>query len=140
VRIYELVFIVTPEVEGEELDDVISSITRLIERAGGRVAQVTPWGLRRLAYSIQDYREGYYFLMYVELDPQAVMEFENALVLVEPVLRYLIVRPQGEVKLAQPASEAPVEAVEAPEAVDEVPASSESEAETEAEPTEVSEA
>jgi small subunit ribosomal protein S6 len=134
VRIYELVFIVTPEVEGEELDEVVANVTRLIERDGGSVVKLDPWGLRRLAYPIQDYREGYYFLMYAEMDPQALVEFESALVLVEPVLRYLITRPQDNVEATLEASEAATEsATESAEAVEpSEPAENEAENEVEA--------
>jgi small subunit ribosomal protein S6 len=131
VRIYELVFIVNPEVEGEELDGAVASVTRLIERGGGSVLKLDPWGLRRMAYSIQDHREGYYFLMYVEMDPLAVTEFESSMSLVEPVLRYLMVLPQGEVKFAAPASEEPVEQVEP--ASDDISVPDEGEAEVEVE-------
>jgi len=112
VRIYELVFIVNPEVEGEELDGAVAGVTRLVERDGGSVVRLDPWGLRRMAYTIQDHREGYYFLMYVEMDPLAVTEFESSMAMVESILRYQLVLPQGEVKLAEPAAEEPVAAVE----------------------------
>ncbi|MCJ7738414.1 MAG: 30S ribosomal protein S6 [Anaerolineae bacterium] len=131
MRVYELIFIVTPEVEGEELDGAVASVTRLVEREGGSVLRLDPWGLRRMAYPIQDRREGYYFLMYVELDPLAVTAFESAMVLVEPVLRYLMVLPQGEVKFAAAATEEPVEPVVATS--DDVSVSVEGEAEAEVE-------
>jgi len=118
VRIYELVFIVNPEVEGEELDGVIANVTRLIEREGGSVLQLDPWGLRRLAYPIQDYREGTYFFMYAELEPLAVREFESSISLLESIMRHLIVRAQGEVKITPPAPEVAIEPVVVSEAAE----------------------
>jgi ribosomal protein S6 len=71
MRSYELVFIVDPELEGDDLTAVVERVTSLVERNSGKVAQVEPWGLRR---------------------PQGVAGLERDLLLVEPVMRHLTVR------------------------------------------------
>jgi small subunit ribosomal protein S6 len=92
VRNYELIFIVHPEVDGDDLTAVMERVTGLIERNGGKVARVEPWGMRRLAYPIQKQWEGQYVLMQLELESQGVAGLGRDLRLVEPVMRHLVVR------------------------------------------------
>jgi small subunit ribosomal protein S6 len=92
VRSYELVFIVHPELDGDDLTAVTERVTGLVERNGGKVTQVQPWGSRRLAYPIRNQWEGQYVLMQLELEPQGVAGLERDLGLVEPVMRHLVVR------------------------------------------------
>jgi small subunit ribosomal protein S6 len=92
VRSYELLFIVSPDVEGDELSAVVDTVEGLVKRIDGTVTRVDPWGLRRLAYPIQGQWEGQYVLMLLELEPQSASELERSLKLNELVMRYLIVR------------------------------------------------
>jgi small subunit ribosomal protein S6 len=94
VRNYEIVFIVHPAVDGEDFTAVVDRVTELVERNSGKVAKLNIWGLRRLAYPIQDQWEGQYVLMELELEPQSVTGLERDLGLVEPVMRHLIVRAE----------------------------------------------
>jgi small subunit ribosomal protein S6 len=89
---YEMVFIVHPEVDGDDFTAVVDRVTQLVERGGGKVAELDIWGLRRLAYPIKDQWEGQYVVMQLGLEPQGVAEVERDLVLVEPVIRHLITR------------------------------------------------
>jgi small subunit ribosomal protein S6 len=92
VRSYELVFIVNPELEEDDLTAVRERVEGLIERSSGKVTKVEPWGLRRLAYPLQKQGEGQYVLMQLDIEAQGVAELERDLGLVEPILRHLIVR------------------------------------------------
>lgn len=92
MRSYEMVFIVHPELDGDELDDVISNVEELIKRNNGKVTKVEPWGLRKLAYPIKKQQEGRYFLMEFDLEPDGIAEMERVLKLMESVIRHLIVR------------------------------------------------
>ncbi|HEY67218.1 MAG TPA: 30S ribosomal protein S6 [Thermoflexia bacterium] len=96
MRSYELVFIVHPELDGDDLTATIEKVQSLIGRNGGKVTQVEPWGLRRLAYPIQKQWEGQYVLMRLEMEPQGVAALEHDLKLVEEVMRHLIVRVEVE--------------------------------------------
>ena len=98
MRSYELVFIVHPEVDGDDLTAVIEKVEGLVERNGGKVTRIEPWGLRRLAYPIQKQWEGQYVLMRLELEAQGVAGLERALGLAEQVMRHLIVRVEEDAK------------------------------------------
>ena len=92
MRSYELVFIVHPEMEGDDLATVVDRVADLVQRNGGEVTRTEPWGFKRLAYPIQNQWEGHYVLMQLGLESQGVAGLERDLGLVEPVLRHLIVR------------------------------------------------
>jgi small subunit ribosomal protein S6 len=87
-----MVFIVHPDLDGDELDGVVNNVEELIKRNDGKMTKVEPWGLRRLAYPIKKQMEGRYFLMEFDLAPQRIAEMERVLKLTEPVIRHLIIR------------------------------------------------
>ncbi len=89
---YEMVFVFQPELEDEALTALVDKIAQLITDLDGKVLQVTPWGRRRLAYTIQKHRDGLYHLMLAELPGSAVRSLERSLKLMEDVIRHLIVR------------------------------------------------
>ena len=106
MRNYELVYILRPDLEDENLESVRAKIEQLITASGGQVLQVDSWGLRRLAYSIQRFGEGYYVLAKINLDAEAIQELRRGLGLTEEVIRYLLIRTdEEEGELAEPAPE-----------------------------------
>lgn len=89
---YELVLVVQPELEEEPLNALVNKVSQTIGDLHGQVQQIEPWGKRRLAYPIKRYREGFYYLMLMELPASAVRSLDKSLRLTEDVIRHLIVR------------------------------------------------
>jgi small subunit ribosomal protein S6 len=76
-------------------DDAIRESVAQIEswvNVGGSIVKAEHWGKRKLAYEIEKQREGYYSIMYIDQDTDALPELERNLKLYTSVLRYLIVR------------------------------------------------
>jgi len=137
-RIYELMFIVRPDMTEEDLDKLISTLSSVVPPSGGSVQKVDKMGKRRLAYTVRRFHEGIYVLMVVEGGGAVIHELERRLRVTEPVIKFLTVRIDEELKRldkikqlrdakkkvsAQPAAPAPVAAAEAPAApVAEAPA------------------
>jgi small subunit ribosomal protein S6 len=92
MRSYELIFIVHPDVNEDDMTAVVEKVEGLVERNSGKVVQTESWGLRRLAYPIQKRWEGQYVLMQLELESQSVAGLERDLGLIEQMMRHLIVR------------------------------------------------
>jgi len=92
LRDYELVVIVSPEVTEENLGAATDRVGQWITSGGGEVTNVNVWGRRRLAYPIDDFREGTYVAYQLRTAPKATTELERSLKLSEDVLRYLLVR------------------------------------------------
>jgi len=109
MRSFELVFIIHPEVDEDDLTAVVERIRGLVEHDGGKVVEIEPWGLRRLAYPIQKQGEGQYVLMRLELEPQGVASLERGLGLTEQVMRHLVVRVEEKVEKKTEEESKPVE-------------------------------
>ncbi|MCL5961263.1 MAG: 30S ribosomal protein S6 [Chloroflexi bacterium] len=91
MRDYELVYIISPEISAEDIEKITQKVAGLIEGNGGEVTETQAWGRKRLAYPIQDFREGYYVALKLRMKPEATRELERSLKLTEGVIRYLLV-------------------------------------------------
>lgn len=89
---YELMYIVRPELDEGAVQQAIDRVNQLVESNGGQIRRVTPWGKRRLAYTVRDQREGYYVVADVDLDRARVQEIERVLKISDTVFRHLLVR------------------------------------------------
>ena len=87
--------VLSPALDQEEVQGTMDRIRGLITGAGGELTKEEGWGMRRLAYPIQDYTEGNYFLTQFSTDAGQTRPLENALGLSEDVLRHLLVRLDG---------------------------------------------
>jgi len=92
MRNYELVTIISPEVDGEELPKVMEKVNRFISDRNGIVEETEHWGRRKLAYPIKKFLEGDYILTRFKLEPELVGALEAGLAAFEEVLRQLIVK------------------------------------------------
>jgi len=125
MREYEMVMILSPEATQDELAATVERVDGLIEDGGGAVADHETWGLKRLAYEINDFNEGNYFLTRFSLDAGGVAELNRALTASEDIIRFLLTRqeipkPKEEAEEADESQEAAAgpssEAGPAPEA------------------------
>ena len=92
---YEAIFILHPGTPEDEQANLLEKIRQYAVAGGGEVTTTNssaPWGRRRLAFPIKKVNEGYYTLMNINLASAALPEFERNLKLMEPLIRYSIVR------------------------------------------------
>jgi small subunit ribosomal protein S6 len=97
-RIYELMFIVRPDMAEEELDKLISTLETAVAGNAGTVKAVERMGKRRLAYPVQRFHDGLYILLTVEGGGGLIHELERRLRVTEPVIKFLTVRIDQEQK------------------------------------------
>src|SRR4051812_34091920 len=72
LRDYELVYVIRPTVENEELTALTERVQGWISGDGGEVQRVNPWGRRRLAYPIDRFRDGSYVQINFRAMPNAL--------------------------------------------------------------------
>jgi small subunit ribosomal protein S6 len=89
---YELVFIISPEVADESLENTINGISQFITGKDGVIDNVERWGKRRLAYPVAHFLEGNYVLARFKLSPTRCKELEANLKISEEVLRHLLIK------------------------------------------------
>jgi small subunit ribosomal protein S6 len=92
MNLYELMFIIKPDIEGEELEEAITRVKEVLEKEGSVVELVKKIGKRRLAYEINDIKDGYYVLLNVQAEPGIVPALEHCFRVTEGYLRYMVIR------------------------------------------------
>lgn len=91
MRKYELMFIVRSDLEQEAVDAVVEKFLNVINN-GGEVTKHEVLGKRRLAYEIQDYRDGIYVLINFNAPAEVVKELDRVIRITDEVIRHLIVK------------------------------------------------
>jgi small subunit ribosomal protein S6 len=96
-RTYELMFIVRPDMVEEDLNKLISTLEASVASAHGTMKSEV-WGKRRLAYSVRRFNDGIFVLLLLEGTGAMVHELERRLRVTEPVIKFLTVRTDEELK------------------------------------------
>ena len=137
-RTYEIMFIIRPDIQDEELDKLIEGFESNVTNGGGTVKSREKLGRRKLAYMVKRFNDGNYVLLTIEAEGSLVGEIERRLRVSEPVIKFISVRMDEEEKRrakvkalrdsrkklsAQPAAPAPTPA--APPAAPAAPAAPE---------------
>jgi small subunit ribosomal protein S6 len=92
MRRYELMLILRPDAPDDRVQQILDRVTRGISADDGQIVKVSPWGRRRLAYPIDSFREGSYFIVVFDAPSEAVAELERGLNITEEVMRHLVTR------------------------------------------------
>jgi len=98
MRLYDIVVLVTPDLNDEDATKVASEYKKILTDGGATVVKEEPWGKRRLAFPIQRKRDAHYHYWQVQAEPAAVAEAERRMGLSDQVLRHLAVRVDEELK------------------------------------------
>ncbi|MFD2638462.1 30S ribosomal protein S6 [Piscibacillus salipiscarius] len=89
---YEIMYIIRPDVEEEARKAEVERLHSVLTDNGAEITNVDEMGQRRLAYEINDYRDGYYVVVNFEGDSTAVDEFGRTAKFSEDVLRHMAIR------------------------------------------------
>lgn len=91
MRNYEAVFIFLPNEEEEKRVKLLERLKGIIE-ADGTISKVDEWGVRKLAYLIDDIAEGYYVLINFESTPEVIAEVDRIAKISDSIMRHMIIR------------------------------------------------
>ena len=89
---YEGMFIVRPDLDQQEADQVASWIEEVVSKFGGKIKDSSSWGKRQLAYEMGGHREGNYRLISFEIETGLISKLKRDYGLNENILKYLITR------------------------------------------------
>ncbi|OGN97425.1 MAG: 30S ribosomal protein S6 [Chloroflexi bacterium RBG_13_51_36] len=95
MRDYELVAIISPEVDEEGMSKIVEKVTQSINSRGGAVEEIKDWGKRRLAYPVRKFMDAEYIVARFKLMPKAIKELEREIGASGDILRYLVVNVSG---------------------------------------------
>lgn len=92
MRKYEIMFIVKSDLEEANINSVANSMKELLNSNGSKVVEEKAMGQRELAYEINKYKTGYYFLFVIEAEnDNAINEFERVALINENIIRHIII-------------------------------------------------
>jgi len=91
-RIYEVVFIVNPEVGDDEVMRLSEAVQKIITGQGGSITKTEMMGRRQLAYEINHKKDGTYVLLEVEGSGAEIAELERRMRVNDQILRYMTIR------------------------------------------------
>ena len=88
-HLYEGMYILSAQLSDDARAKAFEKIQSEIKELGGEIKNVIEMGRRRLAYEISNHREGYYFLMYFEVNASAINTLWSNYHLNEDLLRFM---------------------------------------------------
>ena len=97
-RVYEVMFIIRPDVVEEDVDKLIAGFSANVTNGGGVIKTVEKMGRRKLAYMVRKFNDGNYVLLTIEANGPVVLELERRLRVTEPVIKFITVRIDEEEK------------------------------------------
>lgn len=86
---YETVFILTPVLSDVQMKDTVQKFKKILTDNGAEIVNEEMWGLRKLAYPIQQKTTGFYNLVEFTAEPQIVDALELEYRRDEKILRFL---------------------------------------------------
>lgn len=94
MAVYETMFILQPELESKTETELIESLQAVLQKLGGQVDKTDDWGKRKLAYEIDKFVEGHYYLMHFSGSHEIIPELEHFFRVNDAVIRFIIVREE----------------------------------------------
>ncbi|MEK6282843.1 MAG: 30S ribosomal protein S6 [Acidobacteriota bacterium] len=91
-RQYEVVFIVNPEADEDEVTRLTDGFKLIITDQGGTVTKAESMGRRKLAYEILHKTEGSFVLLEIEGSGREIAELERRMRVNDRIIRYITVR------------------------------------------------
>ncbi|MBO9131353.1 30S ribosomal protein S6 [Bacillus sp. 165] len=89
---YEIMYIIRPNMEEEAQKALVERFNNVLTENGAEVTNTKEWGKRRLAYEINDLRDGIYMLLNVNSNSEAVQEFDRLAKISEDIIRHIVVK------------------------------------------------
>lgn len=87
---YESMILISPAMNEESAKAENAKVHAYIKDNGGEVLNTDEWGKKRLAYEIQNAKEGYYFVNYFNFEPANASELDRFCKLNENIIRHNI--------------------------------------------------
>nr|MDH3083200.1 30S ribosomal protein S6 [Bacillus subtilis]WGD75958.1 30S ribosomal protein S6 [Bacillus subtilis] len=94
MRKYEVMYIIRPNIDEESKKAVIERFNNVLTSNGAEITGTKDWGKRRLAYEINDFRDGFYQIVNVQSDVAAVQEFDRLAKISDDIIRHIVVKEE----------------------------------------------
>jgi small subunit ribosomal protein S6 len=92
---YEIMYVIRPNIEDDAKKALVARFDEILTSNGAEIIESKEWGKRRLAYEINDFREGFYQIVKVTADSRAIDEYIRLANINEDIIRYVAVNIEG---------------------------------------------
>ncbi|HWW49740.1 MAG TPA: 30S ribosomal protein S6 [Xanthobacteraceae bacterium] len=89
---YEHVFLARQDASAQQVEELTTQITGVIEQMGGKVTKVENWGVRSLTYRMNKNRKAHFMMLNVDAPAAVVAEIERQERINEDIIRYMTIR------------------------------------------------
>ncbi len=89
---YEIMFIVKPTLEEAAIKKAFENMKKVLTDNKANILEEKEMGQRDLAYEIKKHKTGYYYLLTVEAQREAISEFNRIVNISETVIRALVTK------------------------------------------------
>lgn len=93
---YEIMYIIRPDVDEETQKAVVERFNNILTDNGAEIEKVTEMGKRRLAYEIENYKEGIYMVINFQGDSKAINEFDRQAKFSDDIIRHMAIREDNQ--------------------------------------------
>jgi small subunit ribosomal protein S6 len=101
-RLYDLIFISRPDTPEADIDKLIATLEHSAAEKSAKLEKIEKWGRKRMAYRVHKLREGYYVYMLIRSSHgELIKELERRLKVADPVIKYMTIRIDEEMKRQQ---------------------------------------
>jgi small subunit ribosomal protein S6 len=90
--LYEHVFLARQDASPQQVEELTTQMTGIVEQTGGKVTKTENWGVRSLTYRMNKNRKAHFVLLNIDAPSSAIAEIERQERISEEVIRYLSVR------------------------------------------------
>lgn len=92
MRDYEIMYIIRPNVDEEAQKATVERFNAVLTDNGATIDKVDEKGSKRLAYEIDDHRDGYYVVINFKGDETAINEFDRQAKFSDEIMRHIVVK------------------------------------------------
>lgn len=94
-NLYEGMYIISAKLSDDARNKTLDKIKDGITGRGGEIHKIHDQGRRRLAYEIEGHREGFYYVLYFDVQPVAIAEMWQDYHLSEDLIRFITMRTEA---------------------------------------------
>ena len=95
---YEMTYILNPVLDEEKFSEIVEYVNKLITDNGGEITEVDEWGVKKLAYDIDNKGTGYYVNLYFTATPNVIEQVEKNMRIHDDIMRYLTLKYDSKMK------------------------------------------
>ncbi|WP_027715647.1 30S ribosomal protein S6 [Desulfuromonas sp. TF] len=116
MRTYETIFIVHPDVVGDQYAAAVDKFKGILTDQDAEILKVDEWGTRKLAYQVKKQGRGTYVLVAYQAGPEVVAEFERRMRIDESIIKFQTIYLEKGLDVAPAAAESEAASDEGAEA------------------------